>query len=202
MNALIAADSSRLDKESKSLELVSIELNSIDAATWKDYEYLLKLTLQNNNLTTLSRHYFNNLSNLNTLLIKKNRQVTYLDADVFAEMPSLTLLDLTENALVSLSASAFSGLTLLTRLILNKNSLSTLSAGVFDPLQNICVISMTDNSFKNSSESSITAALSSMTNSKLVTVYLGANPIWSSSTLTSPAICGTNKNCVIDFILN
>ena len=178
MKALIAADSSRLDKESKSLELVSIKINRIDAATWKDYDYLLKLTLQNNNLTTLSRHYFNNLIYLNTLLIKKNRQVTYLDANVFAEMPSLTLLDLTENALVTLSASAFSGLTLLTRVILNKNS------------------------FENSSQSSITAALSSMTNSKLVTVYLGENPFWSNSSLTASAFCGTNKNCAIDFIFN
>ena len=102
---------------------------------------LTELFLDNNQLTSLSKSMFDQLTALTHLELFGN-QLTSLPAGVFDNLTALTTLTLGQNQLTSLPSGIFDKLTSLTSLDLILNQLSSLPTGIFDKLTALTFLSL------------------------------------------------------------
>jgi Leucine-rich repeat (LRR) protein len=105
---------------------------------------LTELFLDNNQLTSLSKSIFDQLTALTHLELFGN-QLTSLPAGVFDNLTALTILSLGQNQLTSLPSGIFDNLTSLTSLSLLLNQLSSFPIGIFDNLTALKFLSLDRN---------------------------------------------------------
>ena len=84
---------------------------------------------------------FAGLSSLKRLLLRHNA-LNDLPADLFKDLTSLQILDLSGNSLADLPTSPFASLTRLQRLLLNHNRLGTLDHGIFTGLTSLNLLDL------------------------------------------------------------
>ena len=106
------------------------------------------LTFGRSDVTELQSGDFAGLTGLTVLSVPGNsgrNRLTMLPDDIFAGLPSLTRLTLSNNALTTLPDDIFAGLTSLSELRLTGNQLNTLSAGQFAGLPALSSLFLDDN---------------------------------------------------------
>ncbi|PSN39937.1 hypothetical protein C0J52_23290 [Blattella germanica] len=124
---------------SPSTELLRVEYDNIkeinkNSLNAMDLQDLKSLQLLNVNLTSIEAMSFKGMDHLESLKISKNN-ITELKSDTFIGLDKLSYLDLTENKLISLVRGAFKGLSMLRHLFLSRNLITQLQSGTFHGLE-------------------------------------------------------------------
>ena len=102
------------------------------------------LNINRLHMTDLKRGDFDNLTNLQGLILENN-QLSALPEDLFEYLVSLQMLALGGNQLNSLPDGIFANLTNLIVLDLSRNQLSSLPAGLFNRIPRLTVLRLSDN---------------------------------------------------------
>ncbi|XP_053410290.1 vasorin [Nycticebus coucang] len=100
-----------------------------------------------NGITTLDADSFANLPNLQLLDLSQN-QITSLPGGVFQPLANLSNLDLTANRLREITNETFRGLRRLERLYLGKNCIGHIQPGAFDALDRLLELKLQDNELR------------------------------------------------------
>ncbi|KAG9337950.1 hypothetical protein JZ751_027444, partial [Albula glossodonta] len=108
----------------------AIELSEADIQTLKNFSQLTELHLDNNMLTTLPGHMFDNLSHLKILNVSSNN-ISRVEPLAFAGLANLEELDLSHNSIPSLPPRVFANLSSMKSLYLKGNRLHLLENVTF-----------------------------------------------------------------------
>jgi Leucine-rich repeat (LRR) protein len=125
---------------------------------------LSTLDLSHNQITTVSRDFFKNLSNLKTLLLSDNR-LSEFDSKTFSDLMKLERLDLSSNS-ISID-KAFIEHDNLLELNLDKCNLEEIPAESFEELKNLETLTLSDNPFNSDFDTSAFDNLSTLKKLKL-----------------------------------
>ncbi|KAG9354079.1 hypothetical protein JZ751_012203, partial [Albula glossodonta] len=110
-----------------------IAMTEADTATLKNYTELTELFLDNNKITVLPGHIFDNLSKLRNLSVSHNN-ISRVEPKAFTALGKLKKLDLSQNSIQSFPPGVFAGLSSLESLSLQGNSLQSLEKDIFTHL--------------------------------------------------------------------
>ena len=175
------------------LETLSLRRNwikSLDEALFDETNKLIKLHLDENDLTVLPNGLFIGLQNLEILYLSKN-QINSLDETLFAETNNLTKLHLDDNNLAVLPKGLFMGLSKLETLSLRRNRIHSLDEELFDEAKKLTELYLDENDLTVIPK----GLFFGLTN--LETLYLSKNQI---NSLDGEMFAETNK--LIELYLN
>ncbi|KAJ8372971.1 hypothetical protein AAFF_G00272520 [Aldrovandia affinis] len=122
----------------------AIEISEADIKTLKNYSQLTELYLNNNRLTVLPGHMFDNLTQLNILNVSYNN-ISRVEPKAFAGLANLKNLDLSHNSIPSLPPRVFANLSSLEALYLQGNGLHVLENGTFGDLKHQKYLDLDEN---------------------------------------------------------
>ncbi|OCT88610.1 toll-like receptor 13 [Xenopus laevis] len=105
-----------------------------------------ELDLSHNNIKSINRRDFQNLTIIQKLNISNNN-IEYIENGTFANLAALELLNLTRNMISSLSRCTFEGLQNLSTLLLDNNNIVTIEPKALSHLFNLQSLSLSFNSF-------------------------------------------------------
>ncbi|XP_029846026.3 peroxidasin homolog [Ixodes scapularis] len=126
----------RVPEDTTVLDLRYNNIREVPARSFEDLEQLETLLLNNNQIRHIEGHGFEGLRNLRHLYIFKNR-IKYLDENSFAGLQSLEQLYLHDNLLQEIGEPPFLGLLSLERLFLNDNRIRTVHKGALQNLRQL-----------------------------------------------------------------
>ena len=129
---------------SKNLKKLSFKSNYITSLKTGLVGLLTHLDLSSNRLTKLNNQDFQNLQNLNELLLNENK-IAMIESDTFKYLINLKTLSLRQNYLLELKNYTFKFLGSLTILNLNNNSISSIYKETFSGLSKLEVLGLNDN---------------------------------------------------------
>jgi Leucine-rich repeat (LRR) protein len=122
-----------------------VELNNVDDIyNIPNPTNVYILNLSNNQLTTLDKNIFKNLTHLQELHLNANN-LSHLDKNIFKNLTHLKELHLNANKLTTLDKDSFKHLTQLRELHLNANKLTHLYKDIFKNLTNLQYLNLSDN---------------------------------------------------------
>lgn len=118
----------------KELVIEGFKFEVCDSEIFKKGQKLIRLRLNNNNLSRISRSCFRHLTKLSDLNLDYNKLVA-LESTLFSNSIQLKRLSMAYNELTDLEAHQFSNLTKLTHLNLVGNKLTQINLQLFEPMQ-------------------------------------------------------------------
>lgn len=122
------------------------KITSIAAGAFQPFATTLQsLDLGRNSLSRLDRSTFENMVNLNQLDLRWNQIVT-IQSQAFNDMQNLTILLLSNNAINSLALDVFDGLVSLRSLHLDSNRLVQVNSRLFANLRSLLHLRLSNNS--------------------------------------------------------
>ena len=128
----------------KRLSMLEKGITTLKQGDFDELRNLEELILKGNFLSVLPEEVFWYLGELKELSLRNN-QFTILVEDTFEHLDSLTCLNLRGNQLTTLERGAFDDLETLIELDLSDNQLTTLPAGVFEDLPNLEELTLENN---------------------------------------------------------
>ncbi|XP_011270316.1 tyrosine-protein kinase transforming protein Src, variant [Capsaspora owczarzaki ATCC 30864] len=137
------------------LSLQGNQLTSISADAFTGLTALSYLYLQTNQITSISASTFTTLSAL-TVLYLNNNLMTSIPVNAFANLTALKYLYLSSNLLTSISAAALTGLSALTQLYLLNNQITSIPTQAFPGLTALTYLALDNNQIANISANAFT----------------------------------------------
>jgi insulin-like growth factor-binding protein complex acid labile subunit len=129
----------------KLLDILVLESNNLIKLERDSFvDSLTYLDLNLNKLQLIRSFYFENLVNLESLLIKSN-QISIIEPKSFDSLINLIELDLIDNCLIRVDKELFRNMAKLETLYLRNNELVDLENGVFDQLESLRVLDLHSN---------------------------------------------------------
>ncbi|MDE0314691.1 MAG: leucine-rich repeat protein [Candidatus Poribacteria bacterium] len=150
------------------LSLLEENISTLKQGDFDELRGLEELVLKGNFLETLPKDVFWYLGNLKELSLRNNQFIILVE-DTFEHLDSLTYLSLRGNRLASLQQGAFNDLDALIELDLSDNKLMTLPTGVFEDLVNLEELDLENNDITTLSSGSFLGL------SSLEDLYLDGN---------------------------
>ncbi|CAN8002026.1 unnamed protein product, partial [Ixodes hexagonus] len=126
----------RVPEDTTVLDLRYNNIREVPARIFEDLKQLDTLLLNNNQIRLIESHAFEGLRNLKHLYLFKNR-IKYLDEKTFEGLQGLEQLYLQDNLLEEIGEPPFLGLLSLERLFLNHNRIHTVHKGALQNLRQL-----------------------------------------------------------------
>ena len=132
-----------------SLNLAHNRLTTLDKEALKGFESLLHLDVSSNELSSLEVGVFAAQQHLERLFLQNN-SLSLLPEGLFSDLGSLTVLNLSRNAISShlLSAQTFSGLTSLQALDLSRNKIAKVDKDTFSAMEKLQILVLRHNKIR------------------------------------------------------
>ncbi|XP_076800898.1 uncharacterized protein LOC143445580 isoform X1 [Clavelina lepadiformis] len=136
----------KLPTDASTISLASNKITTIPK--FRPFIHLTELRMDDNQITEITPHAFNDLGNLTTLTMRDNR-IMKLPGKLFKNLKKLSILVLDHNELTTISDSTFTGLKSLKWLYIRNNKLTIIGEKAFSPLAEIRYIHMENNDLPN-----------------------------------------------------
>ncbi len=131
----------------KKLIITQIFTHSLKEDDFAGLSNLEVLHIHGNFLTTLPAGIFNDLPNLDRLMVSSRRSLTSLPENIFENLPQLYELHLDYTSITSLDEDIFDGLSNLEVLFLTNSGLTTLPVDLFEDLSSLRMLYLHSNPF-------------------------------------------------------
>ncbi|XP_070539499.1 toll-like receptor 4 [Ptychodera flava] len=131
------------------LNITDCELCCLSNRSFKGLDHLITLILTQNNLSNITKvsQSIAHLRRLQFLHLNVNKFFDEIPADIFAVVPSLLVLDLSENSFTSIQRKSFNSLPNLQYLDLSYNAIQHLGSGAFSFLISLQTLYLKGNDF-------------------------------------------------------